>query len=109
MRINFDMQLTNNLDKISKEVAIQTFQRSMQEIQNLAKINAAVDTGNLRNSIQLSIISDTKILITSFASYSAYIEFGTFKMNAQPFFRPAIDEVRFNKIKTIQKQVINSM
>lgn len=106
--LRYDVEINSNVDKLTNEITIEAFERSMVEIQNLAKMNAPVKTGNLQNSILLEIISDTKILITSFASYSAFLEYGTFKMNAQPFMRPAIDEVRFNKLNKIVEQVTNS-
>jgi len=107
--INYQFRLNEDIQNKSDELLIKTFQRSMLQIQNLAKIKAPVDTGNLRNSIQLQIITDTQIVITSFANYSAYIEFGTLYMQPQPFLRPAIDEVRFKEIGKIAKQVNNEL
>lgn len=104
MRYSFN--LNDNTQEIANEKLIEIFQRSMVEIQNLSKIYSPVDTGNLRNSIQLEIIDDTHILITSFANYSLYVEKGTFKMKPQPYLRPAIDEVRFKRIKQIAQQVL---
>lgn len=103
--VKYQFRLNEDIQNKSDELLIKTFQRSMLQIQNLAKIKAPVDTGNLRNSIQLDIITDTQIIITSFANYSAYIEFGTLYMQPQPFLRPAIDEVRFKEIGKIAQQV----
>jgi HK97 gp10 family phage protein len=77
------------------------FARTMLEISNEAKMNAPVDTGFLRNSIQLEVISDTTIYVTSYASYSYYIEYGTKYMIMQPFMRPAVAVVLNQKIKDI--------
>ena len=107
--IKYQFRLNEDVQNKSKELLIKTFQRSMVEIQNLAKMKAPVDTGNLRNSIQLNIITDTEIIITSFANYSAFIEYGTIYMQPQPFMRPAIDEVRFKELKKIAKQVDNEL
>jgi len=107
--INYQFRLNEDIQNKSDELLIKTFQRSMLQIQNLAKIKAPVDTGNLRNSIQLQIITDTQIVITSFANYSAYIEFGTLYMQPQPFLRPAIDEVIIKEIGKIAKQVNNEL
>ena len=57
--------------------------------QKTAKQNAAVDTGNMRNLISLTI-SILKAVIEAEADYSAYVEFGTSRMAAQPFMRPAL-------------------
>lgn len=109
MSMTYSSELDLHIEDVGRELLVKTFKRSMLEIQNLAKMKAAVDTGNLRNSIQLDILSDTKILITSFASYSYFVEFGTIYMKAQPFLRPAIDEVRFKRIKEIAKQVQSTL
>lgn len=103
--LKYQFKLNEDIEGKSNELLVKTFQRSMLQIQNLAKIKAPVDTGNLRNSIQLDIITDTQIIITSYANYSAYLEFGTIYMQPQPFLRLAIDEVRFKEIGKIAKQV----
>lgn len=37
--------------------------------------------------------------VHSEAHYTVYVEFGTFKMAAQPFLRPAVSEVQRNAVK----------
>lgn len=107
--VKYQFRLNEDIQNKSEELLVKTFQRSMLQIQNLAKIKAPVDTGNLRNSIQLDIVTDTQIIITSYANYSAFIEYGTVYMQPQPFMRPAIDEVRFKEIGKIAKQVNNEL
>jgi HK97 gp10 family phage protein len=81
----------------------------------LAKQRCAVDTGRLRASISISdsegMISPVEVgvppedVITKPVEpftvrvgtnvfYAEYVEFGTGRMRAQPFLRPALDEVR---------------
>lgn len=107
-KVSYSYNLNLNIKEKGNEILIETFQRGMNEIRNLAIMKAPVDTANLRNSIQLQVINDTNILITSFANYSSFVEYGTIYMKAQPFLRPAIDEVRFSKIKQIAKEVESS-
>lgn len=59
----------------------------------------AVDTGFLINSIQTHIKSDTEAEIIIPAEYAEGLEFGTSKVAARPFVRPAITGVlkRFNQ------------
>lgn len=59
----------------------------------------AVDTGFLINSIQTVIKSDTEAVITIPAEYAEGLEFGTSRVAARPFVRPAISGVlkRFGK------------
>lgn len=61
---------------------------------NDAQASAPVDTGYLRDHIQITISSDTEIVIESEAGYSGFVEFGTFKMSAQPYFFQAADTAR---------------
>jgi HK97 gp10 family phage protein len=59
-----------------------------------AKDLVAVDTGATRDSIDsVAIQSETKIeaIVAPHTSYSGFLEFGTRKMAAQPFLRPAAD------------------
>jgi HK97 gp10 family phage protein len=60
------------------------------DIEADAKTLAPVDTGNLRNSIG-SDIQELSAEVGPTASYSAYLEYGTSKMSAQPFMGPAFE------------------
>lgn len=100
----FSLKLNIDIEDKSKEFYQQLLGRSMVEVQNLAKLKAPVDTGNLRNSIQLEVITDNEIYVTSYASYSRYVEFGiesrpNYPM--QPYMRPALDEVMVKRIEKI--------
>jgi len=59
----------------------------------------AVDTGFLINSIRTTIKSDTEAVIEIPAEYAEGLEFGTSRVEARPFVRPAISGVlkRFGK------------
>lgn len=57
----------------------------LDEVVLYAKAYAPVDTGYLRDHIERQ--GDT---VVSLASYSTYQEYGTSRMQAQPFMRPAI-------------------
>lgn len=59
-----------------------------------------VDTGNLRDSGFTKVMSDN-VLIGFDAEYASYVEFGTYKMEAQPFLRPAIDEMELDALEAI--------
>lgn len=51
---------------------------------------ARVDTGNMRSNVTTEKGAGSRT-ITWNAPYSAYNEFGTYKMSAQPFARPGAD------------------
>lgn len=76
------------LDKTGIQTAIRT---SASTAVNIAKRKAPVDTGNLRNNIGYERSADGKeVEVFSKAPYSGYVEFGTIRQNAQPYFMPAI-------------------
>lgn len=59
-----------------------------------AQSTCPVDTGYLRDHIQITSESDTQVTVASTAEYSSFVEYGTRYMDAQPFFEPAIDKAR---------------
>lgn len=70
------------------------------------------DTGVLSSNIEAARFGRLKAKITSSAPYAAALEFGTSKMAARPYMRPARDkkkaEVRNIVAKTIKVAVRNS-
>ena len=59
-----------------------------------AQGTAPVDTGHLRDSIIVTSSSNTEVIIEAQADYSRYVEEGTWKMSAQPFFFQAADSAK---------------
>lgn len=62
-----------------------------------AQLNAPVDTGNLRNSIDYKVnLSDASVEIGSNVEYAIYQEFGTSRMRAsnhgRGYLRPAVND-----------------
>jgi len=56
-----------------------------------ATTRCAVDTGNLRGSINHSVnTAEGSVTIGTPVEYGIYVEKGTYKMQAQPFLEPAI-------------------
>jgi len=72
--------------------------RIVLQIERDAKSIAPVDTGNLRASIESRVIrnNDGKItgVVGSNVKYAPFQEFGTSKMGAQPYLRPAVEKNR---------------
>lgn len=70
--------------------------RLAQEIVNIAKVLAPVDTGRLRASIVWTLGSTAAGLFAEVGTnveYAAHVEFGTINMAAQPYLIPAIQSV----------------
>lgn len=62
-------------------------------VESEAKLRCPVDTGNLRQSINHKVIdSEKSVRIGTNVEYAPFVEFGTIKMNAQPYLRPALLE-----------------
>ena len=64
------------------------------EVEAEAKRNCPVDTGRLRNSITTAKEGKTTAYVGTNTEYAPYVEFGTHKMRAQPYLRPAAEKVR---------------
>ncbi|AZA18256.1 MAG: histone H1 [Streptococcus thermophilus] len=57
-----------------------------------AQFKKGYSHGDTRRSITLRVQSD-KAIVEALTSYSGYLEVGTRKMEAQPFMKPALEEV----------------
>lgn len=90
-----------NMTPLKKVVRINT-----AELQQKAQYSAAVDSGNLKRSILLQIgNSGMTGRVESMASYSAYVEYGTRFMYAQPFLGPAFHEQKLLFFKDMEALV----
>ena len=72
-------------------------QTSVNAVVQEAKAIAPVRTGYMRDHIVGAVEDGDKTVmgtVTSEAPYSGFVEFGTVRMDAQPFLRPALDTVR---------------
>lgn len=74
-----------------------------------AKQKAPVDTGTLRASIMKIDVSPAEVDAVAFADYSVYVEFGTYKMTAQPYMTPALDESKDQIEELIGHAVITTL
>ncbi len=69
-------------------------ERAAFELERRAKRKAPVDTGRLRSSITTAQESPESWLVGTNVRYAPDQEFGTSRHAAQPYLRPAADEVR---------------
>lgn len=69
-------------------------QKAALDIEAHAKARAPVDTGFLRSSIKMEPVEPLHYRVVAYANYAIYQEFGTTRMPAQPFMRPALELVR---------------
>lgn len=110
----FDMELSwpdktprdaqSDLETFLKLANVQTLrimQNSKEEVVKIARRYVPVRTGKLRDSISGTVrheSGDVSLLVGSPVEYAYYVEFGTGSMSAQPYLRPALEELgpRFN-------------
>jgi len=89
----------DDIKKMFEAEKKQALYESGIEVLGRATLNAPVDTGNLRSSLDFSTGSKDNVFDESPESievgtavhYAVHVEFGTRKMNSQPFLRPALD------------------
>lgn len=86
-----------NMDLVSAE------KDGMEVFAAEARILVPVDTGDLQSTIGVEVEGETVNLVAGGGDvdYALYVEFGTIKMEAQPYMRPAID--------TKQKEALRAM
>lgn len=67
---------------------------TLSKAQEVSKRNARVDTGYMRNNIDIDYIKDSGSTVigryVARAEYSSYNEYGTYKMSAKPFIRVGV-------------------
>lgn len=68
--------------------------RAARAAASLARQLAPKDTGELRAKIALMYGPHGGVMLVSGAAHSFFVEFGTSLMEAQPFFRPAVEHGR---------------
>jgi len=96
--VNYILSTTAGLGQLD-QVLDDDLKAGLEEIVAYAQVYAPVDTGRLRDSIryeggnrEYTIIADPKNPNTG-RGYAVYVETGTSKMPAQPYMRPALDQV----------------
>lgn len=78
--------------------------KAARDIEGLAKRVVPVDTGNLKNSIQVAEESPMAATIgPRGVEYDYYVEFGTRYMGARPYMTPAAEHVRASFIEAMRQ------
>lgn len=70
--------------------------------QRYAKQLCPVDTGRLRSSIQYVNTGQGSCMVDTNTFYAIFLEFGTSKMAARPFLRPAYEKARTELIANLK-------
>jgi HK97 gp10 family phage protein len=103
-------ELSKKLKKIEKTATNdieQALVNSALIVERDAKINVAVDTGQLRQSITHNAedfgTNNPAVTIGTNTKYAPYIEFGTSKQSAKPFLFPAYNNNKQKILKEFAK------
>lgn len=97
-------KLTAQLQQVGLAFTVDDLMEGALVIAIEAENNCPVDTGFLRSTVFVQQAGeDVEIGFT--AEYASYVEFGTYKMAAQPFLRPAFDEAEDAALSAIVDSV----
>lgn len=91
--------LTAALQKHTEKVLDDVITESKEQM----KLLAPVESGELRDSIEVVPSGPFVYSIGPFAPYAPYLEFGTSKMAPQPFVRPTVDSINAIIQRAIKK------
>lgn len=107
--MRFDLNVKNHSSEVSKALE-DAKERALEaiglQVEGYAQLLAPVDTGRLRNSIT-HIVNGDSVVIGTNVEYAVYQEFGTSKMKAQPYLKPAVMD-HINEYKSIAERAIKS-
>ena len=96
MTVRGGEQLRRNLDRLAgaerRQAQRDGLEAGARIVETHSKILCPVDTGFLRNSIQVDSVTPIEAIIAPHTDYAEFVEFGTSRMAAQPYMRPALDE-----------------
>jgi len=86
------VEITDNTDKFKdakNDAVIRALEAIGLQAEGYAKRKCPVDTGNLRNSITHRQEDEETEVIGTAVEYGKYVEYGTQRMAARPFLKPA--------------------
>lgn len=78
---------------------------SAYKIEQVAKARCPVDTGRLRASITTSIDEGANDIVAKVGTpveYAHFVEYGTYKQDAQPYLTPAFNQVKSQFISQLK-------
>lgn len=95
-------------DSIRDEVIPNSLRKAGEQVIDGAKEVVPVRTGHLRDSIDIQGEGQNFIEVGADADYAAFVEFGTSRMEAQPYMTPQINRLRGGGFQSIFRDEFNS-
>ena len=74
-----------------------------------AEFTQGYQTGRTRSSIRTEKVGDKHVIVAAHTYYSPYLEFGTYKMAAQPFMKPGFEASRAQALEHIKAKLAAEM
>lgn len=109
MTVRGGAELQRNLDRLAgaqrRQAQRDGLEAGARVVETHSKILCPVDTGFLRNSIQVDSVTPMEAIIAPHTDYAEYVEFGTSRMAAQPYMRPALDEHENEIVQAVRDTV----
>ena len=79
----FPVEITDEMTNFLQDVGETVYQQMISLV--------PVDTGALRDSIDYNVEGDGTLNFEATEDYAGFVEYGTTKMDPQPFFNPPLD------------------
>lgn len=89
----FNAALNGIKTSINDTAIAQALKEAGTQLVQQAQSRAPVATGFLRDNIKITEEAADRVVVTSEAEYSIYVEEGTYKMPARPFMMPSAQEI----------------
>lgn len=91
-----------------RNAAAATVEGVAKQVLQQAQVIVPVDTGELYSSGNLETQQEAEMVwgfVNFDSGHAAYVEFGTYKMQAQPYLRPAMDAAKALLLDTARENV----
>ena len=109
MTVRGGAELQRNLNRLAGAERRRAQQDGLEAgariVETYAKILVPVDTGTLKGSIMVDEVTPIQAVIAPHTDYAEYVEFGTSRMEAQPYMRPALDEHEAEIVQAVRDTV----
>jgi HK97 gp10 family phage protein len=109
------MSVDSNFDKIKKafnkeatdfsEMVAEELDRLGSLMQDRASMDAPVDTGYLASHIEKTTTGKETVTVVATAEYSGYVDKGTSRMAANPFFSRNVELIETQEIPNVEKNI----
>ena len=111
--LNNLMSEFNAAPKVAIGATRSAMKSTLSKAQEVSKRNARVDTGYMRNNIDIDYIQASGSTVTgryvARAEYSSYNEYGTYKMSAKPFMRVGVVDARPYFISEVKRELAKAV